>query len=73
MNPEEIKECIKFKLQYQVLPMLREYVEDRIISTDNIINNPNLKKYLNGVDDVIIEAVNELMPKNGDSNDEKGS
>lgn len=69
---EAAQNVIKYKLMYQVLPMLREYAEDRILEPKNIeIKKLNisgkdafltqLKEYLNGSDSKLEEIADKLM------------
>lgn len=69
---EVAQNVIKYKLMYQVLPMLREYAEDRILEPKNIkieklsISNKEsfitkLKEYLDGSDSKLEEIADELM------------
>ena len=53
---------IRLKLKYQVLPILREYTEDRIIEVGNIEPSyKNLIKYLRGEDNVLDAAIGEIF------------
>ena len=64
-NKEDAKateDCIRLKLKYQVLPILREYTEDRIIEVGNIgPDYKNLIDYLRGEDNVLEDAIDEMF------------
>ena len=58
----QITDCIRLKLKYQVLPILREYTEDRIIEVGNIgPDYKNLIDYLRGEDNVLEDAIDEMF------------
>lgn len=61
-DAEATEGCIKLKLKYQVLPILREYTEDRIIEVGNIESNyKKLKEYLHGEDNALDAAIDEIF------------
>ena len=58
------EDCIRLKLKYQVLPILREYTEDRIIEVGNIGQDyTKLIDYLRGEDSSLDAAIDEIFRK----------
>lgn len=70
-SAEDAKQVIQYKLMYQVLPMLREYTEDRILDSKNIAIEKtigdvvsliaDLKEYLEGSDKKVNEIAEKLI------------
>ena len=66
------KELIEYRMEYQVLPILREYYIDGIIRLSNDASDNYLNKYLTGGEVELSDAVSEIIGyfenlKNGES------
>lgn len=69
---EKLKKLIEYRMEYQVLPILREYYIDGII---RLSNNDFLNKYLTGeveLSDVVSEIIGYFEKlKNGESGEKQ--
>lgn len=55
---DNLKELIKYRMEYQVLPILREYYIDGIIG---LSNNDYLNKYLTGEDELLDDIIDSII------------
>lgn len=68
---EKLKNLIEYRMEYQVLPILREYYIDGIIRLSNDASDDYLNKYLTGGEVELSDEVNDEKDKKDNKKEEK--